>query len=217
VRVLALVVVIALVGCKPEPRGQIGQQRPTPSPSAAAGVVLTPADVAMYLAVKRKALSRLEEALDRLERTGGDPLQELGELSRVEREAAQQLGFDPGHFGQVREQMSRLATLRAKQEQTIRLEEELARSKKELIRQREATRDRATREFLDAQIRTLDRELARLAAERSAKGQEQEALAVLGQFRVEMAQLEARQERLTRRIREVWVASRKRQGGAPRP
>jgi hypothetical protein len=97
------------------------------------------------------------------------------------------------------------------------LEQELSRSREALVRQRDATRDRATKEFLEGQIRHLEKELGRLAAERSAKGEEQEALAVLAQFRVELAQLEARQERLTRRIREVWVASRKRQAAAPRP
>jgi len=217
VRKLAWALLFAWLGCKPVPTGEVRQQRPAASPPAAEQALLAPADVEMYLAVKRKALSRLEETLDRLERTGGDPLQELGELSRLEREAAQALGFDPARFGKVRDEMARLAAAKAKREQAVRLEQELSRSREALVRQRDATRDRATKEFLEGQIRHLEKELGRLAAERSAKGEEQEALAVLAQFRVELAQLEARQERLTRRIREVWVASRKRQAAAPRP
>jgi chromosome segregation ATPase len=178
-----------------------------------AAFTLQTADLNMYLAVKRKALSRLEEALQRLEQERGDPLQKLAEISVAEREAAAALGFDPNHFARVSQEVGRLLALKGRHEESFRLQEELKKTREELARQERTTRDRAAKEFLQAQVRVLDRELVRLAEGQELSPQDEEGLQLLAQFRVEIAQLQARQERLQRRIREVWMANRK----APTP
>lgn len=170
-------------------------------------MVLREEDMEAYLAVKRKALSRLEEALDLLERQGGNPIQELREMAMYETEAAKALGFDPAYIAQVREAVAALVALKSREEDAFRLEQELIRSREELWQQRELTKDLAARQFIDAQIRALDRELTKMASERerfSTKASEKE---LLSRFRVEMAQLQAREERVTRRLREVWTRS----------
>lgn len=164
----------------------------------------------MYLAVKRKALSRLEEALDQLEKRGGDPLRELAEISVVEREAARALGFDAQRYAQVKEEVARLVAERSRREERIRLEQELKKSQEELVRLREQTQDAAAREFLEAQLRVLERELARLGREKQQVEGGKETEELLARFRVDMAQLDARQQRLERRIRQAWEATRQR-------
>ncbi|MFN3412799.1 MAG: hypothetical protein ACK42L_01905 [Thermoanaerobaculum sp.] len=204
---------LLLAGCK---GGTPGKPTPLPTPTAA-GVaeswVLTAADMELYLAVKRKALSRLEEALDRLQTSGGDPVRELAELTLVEREAARALGADPQKFAWIQEAVSRLITLKGREEESQRLEQELQRNLEELEKLREHTKDPAAGQFLEAQVKALRGELAKLAAERRQLGGEQEQLQLLARFRLEMAQLQARQDRLARRIREAMAASGKPKGG----
>ncbi len=188
---------------------------PSPSPSRLTQAQLQDKDLEMYLAVKRKALSRLEEALDQLERRGGDPLRGLAEIPVVEREAARALGYDPQRYAQVKEEVARLVAERSRREERARLEQELKKTQEELIHLREQTRDAAAREFLEAQLRVLERELARLDREEEQVegGKEKEAL--LARFRVQMAQLDARQQRLERRIRQAWEMTRQRLPATP--
>ncbi len=190
----------------------MGKPTPAPTPTAGQGaesLVLTPEDMGLYLAVKRKALSRLEEALDRLQAVGGDPLRELGELTVAEREAARALGVDPQKFARMQQAVTHLLTLKARDEETLRLEQELQRNLEELEKLSEHTRDPAARQFLEAQKKALRGELAKLAVERRQIGGEGEQLQLLARFRVEMAQLQARQDRLARRLREALAASGK--------
>lgn len=175
--------------------------------SQAETVVLREEDMEAYLAVKRKALSRLEEALDLLERQGGNPIQELREMAMYETEAAKALGFDPAYIAQVREAVAALVALKSREEDAFRLEQELIRSREELRQQRELTKDLAARQFIDAQIRALDRELTKMASERERFATKASEKELLSRFRVEMAQLQAREERVTRRLREVWTRS----------
>lgn len=199
--------VLLLAACKP---GLPGKATPAPTPTAgemAESLVLTPEDMELYVAVKRKALSRLEEALDRLQEVGGDPLRELGELTVAEREAARALGVDPQKFARVQEAVARLVAMKGREEETLRLEQELQRNLEELEKLAEHTKNPAARQFLEVQVRALRGELAKLAEERHQIGGEREQLQLLARFRVEMAQLQARQDRLTRRIREAIAAS----------
>ncbi|MFZ5803609.1 MAG: hypothetical protein ACOY7U_02040 [Acidobacteriota bacterium] len=204
---------LLLAACKP---GLPGKATPAPTPTAAEvaeGWVLTPEDMELYLAVKRKALSRLEEALDRLQTSGGDPVRELAELTVVEREAARALGADPQKFARIQEAVSRLVTLKGREEESLRLEQELQRNLEELEKLKENTKDPAASQFLEAQLKALRGELAKLATERRQMGGEQEQLQLLSRFRLEMAQLQARQDRLARRIREAMTASGKPKSG----
>ncbi|MGQ9836083.1 MAG: hypothetical protein ACUVRQ_08935 [Thermoanaerobaculaceae bacterium] len=196
--------------CKAPPQKSPGPATPTSTPHSQAGtLVLRGEDMEAYLAVKRKALSRLEQALDLLERQGGNPIQELREMATYETEAAKALGFDPAYIAGVREAVAALVALKGREEDLFRVEQELNRSREELRRQRELTKDLAARQFIDAQIQALDRELTKMASERerfSAKDSEKE---LLSRFRVELAQLQAREERVTRRLREVWTESQR--------
>lgn len=202
---------IAFLACKP---GAPGKSTPPVTPTAVQAqghLQLTPEDMTLYLAVKRKALSRLEEALDRLQASGGDPARELGELASAERDAARALGVEPSRYVRIQEEVARLVAVKGREEETARLEQELRRNLEELERHAENARDAATLQFLQAQMKALREELAKLATERRQLGEDQEQMQLLARFRVEMAQLQVRQDRLARRIREA-VAGAQRAG-----
>ncbi|MCS7182208.1 MAG: hypothetical protein NZ869_03775 [Thermoanaerobaculum sp.] len=164
----------------------------------------------VYLAVKRKALGRLEEALDRWQNSPAAPTRELLELTVVEKDAAKALGIDPARYRAIQETVARLTALKGRQEDALRLERELRRSVEELRFQAQHTKDQATREFLQAQITSLQEALARLAEERTQQTADEASFVVLSRYRVEMAQLQARQDRVARRLREAWGAAAKR-------
>lgn len=197
-----------LVACKP---GEVAKPVPSPTPqgeTVGETLTLTEEDMELYLAVKRKALSRLEEALDQLQARGGDPVRELAELAAAEREAARALGADPARFARIGEAVAKLLALKGRAEETARLEQELRRNLQEITRLAETTRDPAAREFMDAQAAALREELAKLAKEQQHLLVEDDKLGLLERYRVEMAQLQARQEKLARRIREAMAAAR---------
>lgn len=206
-RLLVFLLLLA-AGCK----AQKSLEPATPTPGRQGGTVaLCAEDMEAYLAVKRKALSRLEEALDLLERQGGNPIQELREMATYETEAAKALGFDPAYIAGVKEAVAALVALKSREEDALRVERELTRSREELRRQRELTKDQAARQFIDAQIQALGQELTKLAAERErfsfkVKGSEK---SLLSRYRVEMAQLQAREERVIRRLRQVWTLTQR--------
>lgn len=212
-RTTLALLVLAVLACKPDAPDK---STPPVTPTSGTGekrLRLSPEDMAVYLAVKRKALSRLEEALDRLQASGGDPVRELGELTSAEREAARALGVDPSRYARIEAEVARVVAARGREEEIARLEQELKRNLEELERHTKNAQDPATRQFLEAQARSLQSELAELASERKQLGEEQEQLELLARFRVEMAQLQARQDRLARRIREAVAPSQRARTG----
>ncbi|OYV92637.1 MAG: hypothetical protein B7Z68_10110, partial [Acidobacteria bacterium 21-70-11] len=77
---------------------------------------LTAADVQAFVAVRARALQRLEAALADVESKGGDVLAHVQELSVAERDAARALGVDWRRFTWVRDQIGRLLTSQRQQE-----------------------------------------------------------------------------------------------------
>jgi hypothetical protein len=206
-RLLALVAALALAAC--------GEYRvavpPAPSPSPvvrSSGTKLTAADVEMYLVVRNRALERLEDALSRVEKQGGDLVSGVDELSVAERRAASGLGENWQHYADVREQVGRLMALQRRQEDARTLSLELSNSRDDLTTQLQAARDPASRQFLEAQLKRLTEQLADLDRERRPTADEIEQLRLLEHYRAEIAVQQGRQERIQRRIAELLEKAR---------
>lgn len=200
--VVASLAVLLAVAC----RGSEQEVAPaaSPSPSAAnSSAPLTRADLESLLAVRGKALQRLEESLEDVLRTGGDVGTRVKELSAAEREAAAALGVDWRRYVWVREEVARLMTLQRQEEDVALLRAELERAREELDQQLKVARDRASREFLEAQRITLEQQHAKLIDSVRASPARAEAMALLESFRADLAVQQSRQEKLQRRVREV--------------
>ncbi len=174
------------------------------SPSAVdSPEALTRADLEALLAVRGRALQRLEDSLEDVLRTGGDVGIRVKELSAAEREAAAALGVEWRRYVWVREEVARLTTLQRQEEDVALLRAELEKALEELDRQLKVARDRASREFLEAQRRTLKRQHAKLADSARTTPARAEAMELLASFRAELAVQQSRQEKLQRRLREI--------------
>jgi hypothetical protein len=176
------------------------------SPTAARGATegpLTPLDVQTYLAVRGKALQKLEDALDGVERSGGDVLTHVQELTVAEREAARSLGVEWRRFTWVRDQVGRMLTTQRQREDQRVLLAELSRAKQDLAAQLRVSRDAASRQFLDAQLKALDGQLAKLDSEQHLPTPRAEEMKLLESARAEIAILQGRQDRVQRRLQEL--------------
>lgn len=200
--VVASLAVLLVVACR-RPEQEVAPAV-SPSPSAAnSSAPLTRADLESLLAVRGKALQRLEESLEDVLRMGGDVGTRVKELSAAEREAAAALGVDWRRYVWVREEVARLMTLQRQEEDVALLRAELERAREELDQQLKVARDRASREFLEAQRITLEQQHAKLIDSGRASPARAEAMAMLESFRADLAVQQSRQEKLQRRVREV--------------
>jgi hypothetical protein len=157
----------------------------------------------MYLAVRGKALQKLEDALDEVEKTGGDVLTRVQELTVVERESARSLGVDWRRFTWVRDQVGRLLTTQRQREDERVLLAELGRAQQDLTAQLKVSRDAASRQFLEAQLRALDGQLEKLEGEQRLPTPRAEEMKLLESARAEIAILQGRQDRVQRRLQEL--------------
>jgi chromosome segregation ATPase len=202
VALLAVIVGVALV------QGSCGQNRaPTAVRSASPTVAragqeapLTAFDVQMFLAVRGRALQRLEDALNEVEASGGDILGRVQELTVAEREAARSLGVDWRRYTWVRDQIGRLMTSQRQREDQRVLGAELTRAKQDLSGQLEAARDPASRQFLEAQLKALTVQLDKLEREQQVPPQQAEEAKLLESSRAEIATLQGRQDRVQHRL-----------------
>jgi len=177
---------------------------PTPTtlaPAAAIAVELTASDIEAYIAVRRRALTRLEETLTDVEKGRTDRLTAVLELVPAERQAAAGLGVDWSAYTATREQVARLRSRQRRSEDTQRLLLELESARDDLASQLAIARDPASRQFLDAQLHTLAGQIASLEREHELTASEQSQLALLEEYRAEIALLNGRQERLEREAR----------------
>ncbi|MBZ5589210.1 MAG: hypothetical protein LAO05_11675 [Acidobacteriia bacterium] len=177
-----------------------------PSPTAARTGEqgpLTAADVQMFLAVRSKALQRLEDALADVEAKGGDVLAHVQELTVAEREAGRALGVEWRRFTQVREQIGHLLTSQRQHEDQRLLGAELTRAKEDLKAQLDAARDPASRQFLEAQLKVIGDQLDKLNRERQVPAPQAEEQRVLESARAEIATLQGRQDRAQHRLQEL--------------
>ncbi len=164
---------------------------------------LTAADVQAFVAVRTRALQRLEEALADVESKGGDVLAHVQELSVAERDAARALGVQWRRFTWVRDQIGRLLTSQRQHEDQRLLEAELTRSRDDLDAQLKAARDDATRQFLDAQLKALSSQLDRIERDRQLPAPQAQEMRVLESARAEIATLQGRQDRIQHRLQEL--------------
>ncbi len=155
------------------------------------------------MAVRARALQRLETALADVESKGGDVLAHVQELSVAERDAARALGVEWRRFTWVRDQIGRLLTSQRQNEDQRLLEAELARSRDDLEAQLKAARDAATRQFLEAQLKALSAQLDRLERDRQMPAPRAQEMQVLESARAEIATLQGRQDRIQHRLQEL--------------
>jgi hypothetical protein len=210
------VALLTLAACrKAGPPAAGGASDRSASPVAAEATdegPLTPFDVQMFLAVRSKALQRLEDALTQVEQSGGDVLAHVQELTVAEREAARSLGVDWRRFTWVRDQVGRLLTTQRQREDQRVLLAELTRARQDLSAQLGEARDPASRQFLEAQLKALNAQLENLDKEQRLRTPRAEEMKLLESARAEIATLQGRQDRVQRRLQELL--QRAAQGGA---
>ena len=173
-------------------------------PTAAAS--LTREQLDLYIAVRSRALQRAEETLTRLERGEITPVAAMEEFASADRRAASQLGVEWRRYTLIREDVGRTISEQRRREDSRLLVMELERSLVELRDQHRHARDAATREFVQAQILSLERQLERLAQEEEVPPEEAEKRELMDRVRAELAMQAGRHERLQRRLRELLQA-----------
>ncbi len=154
----------------------------------------------MFLAVRGRALQRLEDSLTEVEGSGGDILAHVQELTVAEREAARALGVEWRRFTWVRDQVGRLMTSQRQREDQRVLAAELRRATQDLSAQLEAARDPASRQFLEAQLKTLGVQMEKLNRDEQLPPAQAEEAKVLESVRADIATLQGRQDRVQHRL-----------------
>lgn len=211
VRALAAVAVATVaLGCGSP--GREGQGSATPPPGATPAAALTESDLRAYVAVRGRALQKVEEALAADEARGPRSAAALPDLGEAEREAAAALGVEYRRYLWARDRTARVLAMQRQAEDRRRLVAELARTQSDLLGQIGQTSDAASREFLEAQVRSLETQIASLRREQhDGHGVEAEA-ALVAAMRVDLAVLHSREERLQERLRQL--VRRAGEGGA---
>jgi len=197
-------VVGALVAACGQGSGPESAERPSPTAGRSADQgPLTEADVQMFLAVRSKAMQRLEDALASVDADGGDVLAHVQEMTVAERDAARALGVDWRRFTRVRDQIGRLLTSQRQHDDQRLLAAELTKAKEDLGAQLAAARDAASRQFLEAQLKVVADQLDKLNRERAVAPPQAEELRALESARAEIATLQGRQDRIQHRVQEL--------------
>jgi hypothetical protein len=214
--ILAPAALVVLLSCgrreSPQPALVASPTIPKLAPEGS----LTEADLQAYLAVRSKALQKLEDALNEVEKSGGDVLAHVQELTVAERDAARSLGVEWRRFTWVRDQVGRLLTTQRQREDQRMLLAELTRAKQDLTTQLEVSRDAASRQFLEAQLKVLDGQLEKIESEQHLPMPKAEEMKLLEAARAEIAILQGRQDRVQRRVQELLQRAA-RSGATPVP
>ena len=207
---LALVTTLLLLvpGCGSDP-GEL--RRPAATSTARPDVeALTAADVDMFVAVRAKAMTRLETELDEAE-SAGSALARIAELSVAEQDAVGALGFEWRRYRWAREEIARLHSAQRQREDSLMLTIELTRARDDLAAQLQVARDPASRQFLEAQVASLNTQLEKLAGGTQVGEGEARGLELIARVRAYLAVQQGRQERIQKRLREL--IQRERAGG----
>jgi hypothetical protein len=187
--------------------GGRGQTSPAVAkrPAAASPVVeaLTSLDVRTLVAVRTKALQRLEDALEKLSGDQAGAVAQLGELSSAERDAAAALGMDWSRYRWARARANQVMTAQRQAEDRRLLVGELSRVRDDLLSQMATTTDGASREFLQAQLASVETQLARLKEDQKLPPGLAREAELLATARVDLAMLAGREERLQERLRQA--------------
>lgn len=188
----------------------------TPRPTVA-NRELTERDLRAYLAVRDRAMDRLEESLENAPVDRDALLDRVDDITAAERDAAQALGVDWSDYSWVREELGRLLADQRQREDARILTLELERSRDDLEAQLEQVRDEASREFLRAQVTAIDGRLDRLERDQLVPAIEARALALVEEARADLATLQGRQDRIQRRLRELLQEARSREAAQVTP
>ncbi|HNX49909.1 MAG TPA: hypothetical protein PLS53_04930 [Thermoanaerobaculaceae bacterium] len=193
-------IVVLLAGCG---RSQAPPQTPTTPHVAVPTAVgaLTARDVRMLVAVRIKALQRLEESVARVEQSPKATLAGVTELISAERDAAAALGMDWRHYTWVRERAGQVWTEQRQAEDRRLLMGELTRTRDDLLSQMAQSTDAASRQFLQAQLGSVEVQLGRLRQDQRRPPQVAEEERLLDAARVDLATLQSREEHLQERLR----------------
>ena len=199
-RVALAIALVALCSCRREPPATPATPTAAPPPTAVPAE-LTAADIEAYITVRNRALARLEETLAEVEKGRMDRLAAVLDVVPAERAAAAGLGVDWSRYVATRERAAQLRSRQRRSEDTQRLLLELRSARDDLSSQLAIARDPASRQFLEAQLRTLARQIGELERERELTDSEESQLELLEAYRAEIALLNGRQERLEREAR----------------
>ena len=201
-----LLVTLGLVfGCRAG--GDLDSEGLAPASTPTQGV-LSRHDVQLYLAVRTKALQKIEDALDGVRVADASLVTRLGDTANAERTAASALGVPWSVYIWVRDEIARLLSEQRQQEDARVLAVELARTRKDLVWQLENVRDEASRQFLRAQVASLDAKLTTIERERKLSPEAARQLALLSDARADLATLQGRQDRIQRHLRELLAVAR---------
>jgi hypothetical protein len=182
----------------------------SPTPNSAA-TSLTKADLEMFLAVRAKALTRLEDELGAAEQHPGSVLARVVELSTAEQDAVASLGFDWRRYRWVRETVASLLAAQRQREDSELLSLELNRARDDLQAQLKVAKDPASKQFLEAQVATLGVQLGKLTSDRPLSAGETRSMGLIAGVRAELAVQQGRQDRVQRRVRDL--VQKERAGG----
>ncbi len=169
----------------------------------------------MFLAVRAKALTRLEDELAAAEQHPGAELARVVELSTAEQDAVASLGFDWRRYRWVRETVASLLATQRQREDSELLSVELNRARDDLESQLKVAKDPASKQFLEAQVASLIAQLGKLTGGRPPAPGETRSLELIAGVRAELAVQQGRQDRVQRRVRDL--VQRERAGGAAPP
>lgn len=145
----------------------------------------------------------VEEALAAGEGRAEGPAAALPDLAEAERAAAAALGVDVRRYLWVRDRTARVLALQRQAEDRRMLVAELTRTQGDLLSQLAHTTDPASREFLQAQVRSIDAQLAKLRKELGGAPEVEAEAALAETVRVELAVLHSREERVQERLRQL--------------
>jgi hypothetical protein len=205
------VLLLTVSACRRDGGGGMGAKA-SPTPDGVSGT-LTTNDMMMFLAVRAKALTRLENEVAAAEQHGGSLLAHVVELSTAEQDAVSSLGFDWKHYRWVREEVASLVAAHRQREDSQLLTLELTRARDDLQAQLTVAKDAASKQFLEAQVASLNTQLEKLAGGRPVADGEAEAMELIAGARAELAVQQGRQDRIQRKVREL--VQRERAGGTP--
>lgn len=195
------VVALVVVGC--DPPGQQGPQPAAQRPTPTAIATLSAPDVRAYVAVRGRALQRVEEVAAVAEARGPGSTASLPDLGEAEREAAAALGVEYRRYLWARDRTARVLALQRQAEDRRLLVGELTRTQADLLIQMGQTSDPASREFLQAQVRSIEAQVARLRKELAGAPGVEAEVALIEAVRVDLALLHSREERVQEKLRQL--------------
>ena len=190
-----LALLLAIVACH--------DTAPAPSqvPATKGPLRVAERDVRQLLAVRGRALQRLESDLTGLELQGGDVSSRVEELSAAERVATEMQGLEWRRYDAIRQRVSQLLTVERQRDDRRVLIGELERTRMEMVRQQATVKDPATRQAIEARLAGLAARLTDLRRGQEVGASDREEMAVVDAARPELAALDRRQEAIQQRIK----------------